>query len=137
MSNFNGVKAAVFHQDKLLVYLRDDKPGLMFANMWDFPGGGREGEETPFECLARETEEEFGILISESDVVYWKEYPAMHDASLKAWFAVIDLPDSLANSITFGDEGQRWCWMSVEDFLDRDDAVPFLKGRLTDYQSTL
>ena len=44
---FHGVKAALLFGDKILVYKRDDKPGLRFANLWDMPGGGREGDETP------------------------------------------------------------------------------------------
>ena len=47
MMDFHGVKVAVLVGDKLLMHLRDDKPGLFNANMWDFPGGGREGNETP------------------------------------------------------------------------------------------
>ncbi|MEM9336481.1 MAG: NUDIX hydrolase [Patescibacteria group bacterium] len=130
--DFNGVKAAVFHNNQLLVYLRDDKPGLRFANMWDFPGGGREGEETVFETLQRETQEEFGISITPEMVFWQKAYPAMHDHNLQAFACGVEIPAELAESIVFGDEGQRWQWMSVEEVLSRDDVVPFLKHRLSD-----
>ncbi|MEZ4195210.1 MAG: NUDIX domain-containing protein [Candidatus Paceibacterota bacterium] len=69
---FNGVKVAVLFGDKLVMQLRDDKPGLRFANMWDFPGGGREGEETPIECAIREIKEEFGILLKSESFVWQK-----------------------------------------------------------------
>lgn len=79
MEAFSGVKAALIHGNELIAYLRDNKPNLNFANLWDFPGGGREGEETPFGCLRREVIEEFGIKIGQKQVIWQKTYPAMHD----------------------------------------------------------
>ena len=48
--DFVGCKAALLCGDALLTYLRDDKPGLPWANWWDLPGGGREGGEAPAEA---------------------------------------------------------------------------------------
>ena len=42
--DFVGCKLVLVHETRLLTYLRDDKPGLNWAGMWDLPGGGREGE---------------------------------------------------------------------------------------------
>jgi 8-oxo-dGTP diphosphatase len=86
---FCGTKAALFYQDSLLVYLRDDKPGLPFAACWDFPGGGREGQESPFACLQRETLEEFGILLHAGQIVWQRSYPSWHQPGSKAcsWWA--------------------------------------------------
>lgn len=131
--DFHGAKAAVMIGEDLLVFLRDNKPGLRFANMWDFPGGGREGNESPFECLQREVEEEFGLQIQSSQVKWQKEYPAMHDPNERAFFFVISLSSETTSHIKFGSEGQRWQLMSVAEFLEREDAVPLLKGRLRDY----
>lgn len=47
----------------LLLFLRDDKPGLPYANMWDIPGGHVEEGETPDECIVREMREEIGVDI--------------------------------------------------------------------------
>jgi len=52
---------ALFLGDRLVTLLRDDKPGLAWAGMWDLPGGGREGDEGPLACACRETREEVGI----------------------------------------------------------------------------
>ena len=44
-----------------LLQLRDDKPGLIFANMIGLFGGHREGDETFLECVRREIREETGF----------------------------------------------------------------------------
>lgn len=40
---FDGAKLALYLGEKLAVILRDDLPGLLFADHWDLPGGGRRG----------------------------------------------------------------------------------------------
>jgi 8-oxo-dGTP diphosphatase len=125
-TDFVGTKTALFAGDKLVVFLRDNKKGLRFANMWDFPGGGREVEETPFECLRREVNEEFGITLNEKDIIWEKKYPAMHDPALTAYFMVARIPKERLATVSFGSEGQKWTLMTPEEFLARDDAVPHL-----------
>jgi 8-oxo-dGTP diphosphatase len=49
----------------LLLFLRDDKPGLPYANMWDIPGGHVEEGEAPDECIVREMKEEIGVDLAE------------------------------------------------------------------------
>ncbi|RLC55082.1 MAG: NUDIX hydrolase, partial [Candidatus Cloacimonadota bacterium] len=50
----------IFVNDKkqILLFLRDDKAGLPYRNMWDVPGGHVEENETPKECIIREMKEE-------------------------------------------------------------------------------
>ena len=50
---------------KLLIYLRDDKPGISFPNHWDLFGGIMEEGETPEQTLVRELKEEIGIELKE------------------------------------------------------------------------
>src|SRR5439155_1588409 len=47
--------------DRLLIYLRDDKPEIPFPNHWDFFGGHLEEGETPEQAMIREVKEELGI----------------------------------------------------------------------------
>ncbi len=131
--DFSGTKIALLYDDKLVMSLRDNKPGLRFANMWDFAGGGREGEETPIECSVREIEEELGITLKPESFIWQKEYPAMHDPSLTAHFLVARVSKAEVDAITFGDEGQRWDLMDIKTFFDSEDVVPLLKGRFQDY----
>jgi len=112
--SFVGVKAGLLYKGDLLVFLRDDKPGLRFAGMWDFFGGGREADETPFECLQRELDEELGINLKHSQVIFTKVFPAMHDPSLIAYFMVAELSDQDVESISFGSEGQEYAFIAVE-----------------------
>ncbi len=133
---FDGVKAALIYRDELLVYLRDEKPGLRFSGMWDFFGGGREGDETIFECIRRELLEELRIEISEEQIIFKKLFPAMHDPTLNAYFVVVNLTDNDIEHIDFGEEGQEYKRISLDEFMNSDDFVPFLKPRFQSYLQT-
>ena len=50
---------------KLLIYLRDDKPGISFPAHWDLFGGIMEEGETPEQTLVREVKEEIGIELKD------------------------------------------------------------------------
>lgn len=133
LESFSGVKLALFYEGKLLVYQRENKPNLRWSNLWDFPGGGRESTETPFQCAQREVTEEFGFMLAEDQVRWQRVFPAMHDSSQKAYFMVGTLSPENVNQIQFGDEGQQWKFMSPESFLASDNVVPKLKTRLSAY----
>jgi 8-oxo-dGTP diphosphatase len=133
MKDFIGVKIALIKDDEVLVILRDDKPGLRNANLWDFPGGGREDNETPFECVARETDEELSIKLAPESIIWEKTYPAMHDPNLTAYFMVAKIDDNDVTNIVFGDEGQGWKMIKIDDFMSDPTVIEQLKGRLNDY----
>jgi 8-oxo-dGTP diphosphatase len=127
---FDGAKAAVFLGQGLLVYRRDDRPGLRHAGLWDFPGGGREGAETPRQTLRREVMEEFGLDLPDASLRWQRSFAASHDPALRVWFFVACLPAAAAGRVRFGDEGQEWRLMSWPRFRDLPDAVPDLAPRL-------
>jgi len=138
MDDFIGVKIALLTPDeKLVVYLRDDKPEIKFPGLWDFPGGGREGNETPTECIVREVMEEFGIKLKASGLTFSRAFPAMHDETKTGYFMVGRIPQKDIDSIKFGSEGQRWKLMGIEEFMKSDEVVEPLKSRLDSYLSTL
>ena len=133
ISDFTGCKIALFCGDKLLTILRDDKSNIPYPNMWELPGGGREGEESPFECVAREVYEELGIHLIEECLLWSKVYPSMLFEGKESVFLVGKLRQEQFDSIVFGDEGQGYKLMSIEEFLSSDKVVPQLQDRVRDY----
>ena len=131
--DFTGSKIALICGDKILTILRDDKDDIPCPNMWELPGGGREGNESPFECAAREVFEELGIHLTE-DCLHWsKVYPSMLFADKQSVFLVGQLTQDQFDQIVFGDEGQGYQLMSVEEFLTSSQVVPQLQERVKDY----
>ena len=130
---FTGCKIALFCGDKLLTILRDDKENIPWPNMWELPGGGREGDESPFECAAREVYEELRIHLTENCLLWSKVYPSMLYEGRQSVFMVGQLRQEQFDKITFGDEGQAYKLMPIEEFLKSKQAVPQLQGRLRDY----
>ena len=133
ISDFTGCKIALFCGDKLLTILRDDKLNIPYPNTWELPGGGREGDESPFECVAREVYEELGIHLTEDCLLWSKVYPSMLFEGKESVFLVGKFRQEQFDSIVFGDEGQGYRLMSVEEFLSSDKVVPQLQDRVRDY----
>lgn len=128
-NNFTGCKLAYFYNGKLLVYRRDNNPDIPFPNQWDFPGGGREGDESPEECVLRELQEEFGIELPAARLVYRQQVVNHLQNGLSWIFVVLGNEDEL-NAIHFGNEGQYWQLMDTATFLHDPDAMLVLKIRL-------
>jgi 8-oxo-dGTP diphosphatase len=130
MDDFGGCKAAFLNGDRVLCYLRDDFVGLPFAGHWDLPGGGREGDETPEDCLLRELEEEFGLKFGVDRLVWKRPYHWWHKPEVRVWFFGGWITEAEIAAIQFGDEGQYWEMMPVDAFIAHEKAVPDLQQRL-------
>jgi 8-oxo-dGTP diphosphatase len=130
--DFHGVKIAIVVGDELLLHLRDNKPDLFNANMWDFIGGGRENDETSIECARREVREELGIELSSDAIVWQKEYPAQKDPTRKAYFMVATISKDLLPLINLT-EGQRWKLFSQNQFFQDPQVIAALKTRFKDF----
>ena len=131
--DFTGCKIALLCDGQVLTILRDDKATIPWPNLWELPGGGREGDETPFECAAREVYEELSIQLSKEDIVWSRIYPSMLDENKKSVFLVGQLTQEQFGNIVLGDEGQDFKLMSIEEFLTLDQVVPQLQDRVRDY----
>ena len=133
ISDFTGCKIALFCGDKLLTILRDDKANIPWPNMWELPGGGREDDESPFECVAREVYEELGIHLAEDCLLWSKVYSSMLYEGRHSVFMVGQLSQEQFDNIIFGDEGQGYQLMNIEEFLSSSQVVPQLQNRVRDY----
>ena len=131
--DFQGCKIALICGDKVLTILRDDKDDIPCPNMWALPGGGREGNETPFECVAREVYEELNIQLSKEEVIWSGIYPGILDEKKQFVFLVGNLSQEEFDLIDFGDEGQGYKLVSFEEFLTSDRVVPQLQERVREY----
>ena len=131
--DFTGCKIALICDGRILTILRDDKPTIPWPNLWELPGGGREGDESPFECVSREVYEELSIQLLKDDIVWSWIYPSMLDENKNYVFLVGKLTQEQFNSIVFGDEGQGYKLVRLEEFLASDRVVPQLQERVRDY----
>jgi 8-oxo-dGTP diphosphatase len=130
---FHGAKLALFIGEGLLVYLRDETPCIPWPGFWDLPGGGREGAESPVECVLRETHEEFGLSLAGDDLVYSRAEHASPGAGEASWFFAAHLPAAAGRQVRFGTEGQCWRLVKPAAYLRHLRAVPHLSARLRTY----
>ena len=73
------------------------------------------------------------FYLTEDCLLWSKVYPSMLFADKQSVFLVGLLTQAQFDSIVFGDEGQGYKLMSIEEFLSSDKVVPQLKERLKDY----
>ena len=131
MADFDGAKIAILRGEDVLTLLRDDRPGLQYSNQWDLPGGGREDDETPVETVARELFEELHIVLEPTKIIYEVRETVETRSGAAVHFFVARWDGLADDGVVLGDEGQRWCWMPVSDFVSRKDVVAPLRGRLS------
>jgi 8-oxo-dGTP diphosphatase len=130
--DFNGAKGLVFLGDKILTYRRDyktnNKPGCI-----DLPGGGREGDESPFDTFQREIKEEFGIDIEKDDIHFCCPVQSSMEPGKTSYFLVAKPLNITAADVVFGNEGSEWLLMKPEEFIARPDGIERQQKRVASY----
>lgn len=134
---FSGSKVALIHDGQILVYERDNFPHIRYPGLIDLPGGGREDNETPFECLIREVMEEFGIQLSKTDILWGKTYlNPLYSGEISVFFWGIITPKTI-EKIIFGDEGHSWRMMHLNEFFENQYVDPTFVERTRDFLNRL
>lgn len=114
--------------DQILLFLRDDLPGLPYANMWDIPGGHVEEGETTEECIVREMKEEIGVELDDFSLFRIYEFDdRVEYVFLKYWEADIET--------LILTEGQALRWFS-EDEISRTSLAYGFNLVASDYYNT-
>lgn len=127
---FDGAKIALLHDGQILTYRRDLLPGLPFPGHWDLPGGGRDGAESPADCVLRETAEEFGLRLPPERLRWHRIYPG--GRGLPVHFFAGHLTAAEIAAIRFGDEGLEWRLMPAAEFLAHPFAIPAFCPRVAE-----
>ena len=117
----------------LLLLRRDDRADLAWPGRLDLPGGGREGAESGWQTIRRETLEELSLDVATSRRLWARRYPAGGPAARQSWFFVLRLPAIPSGRLTLGDEGQGWTLLTPASYLGRTDAIPRQQARVADY----
>ncbi|ETA53778.2 NUDIX domain-containing protein [Ponticoccus alexandrii] len=120
----------LFFGDSMAILRRDHSPGIPWPGRLDFPGGGRETDESPETCVIRETAEELGTLIRPRDLVFAAVHAGARGAS---WFFAAHLPAERLRDVRFGGEGAGWCIMTPEAYCAAPDAIPHFSAILSAY----
>ncbi|MCX4190774.1 8-oxo-dGTP diphosphatase MutT [Methylophaga sp. OBS3] len=82
------------------------------GNLWEFPGGKREPEESRLDALKRELQEEVGLLVEKAEDLFQVE----HDYTDRKVTLDVWLVEQFSGEIA-GREGQeiKWCPLNALD----------------------
>lgn len=103
---------------QVLLFLRDNKPGIPFPGCWDLLGGRVEPSETPTECIVRELQEEIEYSLENPKLFQRRVFD---DRVENTYWELTEL--DIASTPLH--EGQRLHWFSESEIDDLDIAFQF------------
>jgi 8-oxo-dGTP diphosphatase len=127
---FSGAKLLLFLGADILLLRRDHSAGIPWPECLDFPGGGREGNESPQACVLRETQEETGLQI---DPLALRFVHLRGRAPKADWFFAAHLPSDAQHDVRFGGEGAGWETMTPAKAASHPLMIPHFAQILKRY----
>lgn len=103
--------AFVTYKGKILLFHRDDKPGINDPNRWSLIGGNVEDGETFEQALIREIKEEINVSVENPKFLFPRKGLLGHDGMCYH----VPLSDEQAQSVKLGDEGQEVRFFTFEE----------------------
>ena len=116
----------VGEENRYLVQLRDQKPGIFFPGHWGLFGGATDPGESPEKSLRRELAEELKLAVS--DLRYFTEF--VFDFAFcglghfKRHFYEVSIPESSLSGLVLG-EGTEMRALTARELFDGRRLVPF------------
>ncbi|PMJ98997.1 8-oxo-dGTP diphosphatase MutT [Vibrio sp. 10N.261.55.A7] len=110
MKRIHIVAGIIFNQNRSQVYITQRPEKSHKGGYWEFPGGKVELDETSFQAMARELNEEVGINVTEQTLLEHLEYD-YPEKSLKFDFILIHDFEGKP----YGREEQRGEWVTISD----------------------
>ena len=111
MSRFRASKALIYEGDKYLLQLRDNNPEIPCPNQWSFFGGSLDKNESPWEGLQRELNEELEWC-PEEGVFLFQCILSPKTKYINYFFSV---PFLQKNQKLILHEGQNMDWFSCQE----------------------
>ena len=110
------VAVGIIRNGKNQVLLSRRSSAKEHANLWEFPGGKVESNETVNEALARELLEEVDLTIEVTKpLIKVRHEYERYTVLLDVWSVDLWRSDLLINNGKFGKEGQEIAWVDIED----------------------
>ena len=118
-------KAIIIKNERFLLQLRDDSPDITYPNQWSFFGGEVEHDETPWQALQRELDEELEWRPKQGSFLYrWKnpEHPCV------VHFFAVPFTGSRQQLVLH--EGQSFGWFTLQEIEHMDIVATNTKQQL-------
>lgn len=131
MKRIHIVAAIIFNQDKSKIFITKRPDDKHKGGFWEFPGGKVEAGESIEQAMARELEEEVGIVVLHQTPFEHLEYD-YPDKSLKFDFICVHE----FSGEPYGKEGQQGAWVAIADlrhYTFPEANVPILKRVIQEF----
>lgn len=108
-------KAVIFQDDKYLL-LKRAPHSKSFPNLWDFPGGKHNPEETPEQAVIRETKEETSLSIKPGNKI--KDHTYKNEKYNILFHYLV--PTEIFGELQLSPDHTEYCWITKIDMENLD-----------------